>query len=96
MRSESVKLMPFLRGINRDRLSYPRDLPTTPPTDTARRIKMNHSLSRQGKRGFDPTADAYFCERAFTMSPDQSQYIWRKTISHIEVVLGSGVFPVLQ
>jgi len=49
--------------------------------------------------GFDPTADvstADFCERAFTMSPDQSQYIWRKTISHIEVVLGSGVFPVLQ
>ena len=37
-----------------------------------------------------------FAERAITMSPDQSQYIWRKTISQIEVVLGSGVFPVLQ
>ena len=28
--------------------------------------------------------------------PINPQYIWRKTISHIEVVLGSGVFPVLQ
>ena len=26
------------------------------------------------------------------MSPEQSQYIWRKTISHIEVGMGSGVF----
>jgi len=25
------------------------------------------------------------------MSPEQSQYIWRKTISHIEVGKGSGV-----
>ena len=28
--------------------------------------------------------------------PINPQYIWRKTISQIEVVLGSGVFPVLQ
>uniref|UniRef100_A0A6N2NJE7 H(+)-transporting two-sector ATPase n=1 Tax=Salix viminalis TaxID=40686 RepID=A0A6N2NJE7_SALVM len=26
------------------------------------------------------------------MSPEQSQYIWRKTIPHIEVGMGSGVF----
>ncbi|OMO88189.1 hypothetical protein CCACVL1_08534 [Corchorus capsularis] len=26
------------------------------------------------------------------MSLEQSQYIWRKTISHIEVGMGSGVF----
>jgi hypothetical protein len=26
------------------------------------------------------------------MSPEQSQYIWRKTISHIEVGKGSGVW----
>ena len=31
-------------------------------------------------------------KRACTMSPEQSQYIWRKTISHIEVGMGSGVF----
>ena len=30
--------------------------------------------------------------RAFTMSPEQFQYIWRKTIPHIEVGMGSGVF----
>jgi hypothetical protein len=30
--------------------------------------------------------------RAWTMSPEQSQYIWRKTISHIEVGKGSGVW----
>ena len=30
--------------------------------------------------------------RAWTMSPEQSQYIWRKTIPHIEVGMGSGVF----
>ncbi|KAI3477002.1 hypothetical protein L1887_61379 [Cichorium endivia] len=29
---------------------------------------------------------------AWTMSPEQSQYIWRKTIPHIEVRNGSGVF----
>ena len=29
---------------------------------------------------------------AWTMSPEQSQYIWRKTIPHIEVGMGSGVF----
>ena len=34
--------------------------------------------------------------RALTMSPEKSQYIWRNTISHIEVEMGSGVFPVLQ
>ena len=33
-------------------------------------------------------------ERALTMSPEKDQYIWRKTISHIEVGMGSGVFPV--
>ncbi|KAK8956819.1 hypothetical protein KSP39_PZI000787 [Platanthera zijinensis] len=26
------------------------------------------------------------------MSPEQFQYIWRKTIPHIEVGMGSGVF----
>ncbi|CAN0930456.1 hypothetical protein LINGRAHAP2_LOCUS37580, partial [Linum grandiflorum] len=26
------------------------------------------------------------------MSPEQSQYIWRKTIPHIEGGMGSGVF----
>jgi hypothetical protein len=47
--------------------------------------------------------DTLFCsfefqisERALTMSPEQSQYIWHKTISQIEVGMGSGVFPVLQ
>ena len=30
--------------------------------------------------------------RALTMSPEQFQYIWRKTIPHIEVGMGSGVF----
>ena len=33
-----------------------------------------------------------FFHRAWTMSPEQSQYIWRKTIPHIEVGMGSGVF----
>ncbi|THG13202.1 hypothetical protein TEA_004512 [Camellia sinensis var. sinensis] len=33
-----------------------------------------------------------FLHRAWTMSPEQSQYIWRKTIPHIEVGMGSGVF----
>ena len=33
-----------------------------------------------------------FLHRALTMSPEQSQYIWRKTIPHIEVGMGSGVF----
>jgi len=33
-----------------------------------------------------------FLRRAWTMSPEQSQYIWRKTIPHIEVGMGSGVF----
>ncbi|GER39004.1 protocadherin-11 X-linked [Striga asiatica] len=28
--------------------------------------------------------------RALTMSPEQSQYIWRKTIPHIEVGMGSS------
>ncbi|CAL9139067.1 unnamed protein product (mitochondrion) [Musa acuminata var. zebrina] len=28
------------------------------------------------------------------MSPEQFQYIWRKTIPHIEVGMGSGVFHV--
>ncbi|MCD7469818.1 hypothetical protein HAX54_009068, partial [Datura stramonium] len=31
-------------------------------------------------------------KKAWTMSPEQSQYIWRKTIPHIEVGMGSGVF----
>lgn len=30
--------------------------------------------------------------RAWTMSPEESQYIWRKTIPHIEVGMGSGLF----
>nr|GEZ50535.1 hypothetical protein [Tanacetum cinerariifolium] len=30
--------------------------------------------------------------RALTMSPEQPQYIWCKTIPHIEVGMGSGVF----
>ena len=34
----------------------------------------------------------FFFHRAWTMSPEQSQYIWRKTIPHIEVGMGSGVF----
>ena len=29
------------------------------------------------------------------MSPEQSQYIWRKTIPHIEVGMGSGVISCL-
>lgn len=33
-----------------------------------------------------------FLHRAWTMSPEQSQYIWRKTIPQIEVGMGSGVF----
>ena len=33
-----------------------------------------------------------FLYRAWAMSPEQSQYIWRKTIPHIEVGMGSGVF----
>ena len=40
------------------------------------------------------TCEFQISERALTMSPDQDQYIWRKTISHIEVGMGSGVFPV--
>ena len=40
------------------------------------------------------TTLAFACEmnRALTMSPEQFQYIWRKTIPHIEVGMGSGVF----
>ena len=33
-----------------------------------------------------------FLHRAWTMSPEQSQYIWRKTIPQIEVGMGSGLF----
>jgi len=55
------------------------------------------ALPSARKRGFEPTKDvstADFRERACTMSPEKEKYIWHKTISHIEVVLGSGVFPV--
>ena len=30
------------------------------------------------------------------MSPEEFKYMWRKTIEHIEVEMGSGVVPVLQ
>ena len=39
-----------------------------------------------------PIAHSISSEWAWTMSPEQSQYIWRKTIPHIEVGMGSGVF----
>ncbi len=39
-----------------------------------------------------PEHSLSYLHRAWTMSPEQSQYIWRKTIPHIEVGMGSGVF----
>ena len=58
------------------------------------------SLSVEPPKGSLSVEPAYasfefqISERALTMSPEKDQYIWRKTISHIEVGMGSGVFPV--
>jgi len=80
-------------------IAYPIPVISLPPHQLIPQGELRWTTACPGKEKGDsiqPQITADFCERAFTMSPDQSQYIWRKTISHIEVVLGSGVFPVLQ
>ena len=65
-----------------------------PPDRVEKKILLRHSQA-----GFYHFAHeqnllnfSSFLHRAWTMSPEQSQYIWRKTIPHIEVGMGSGVF----
>lgn len=50
------------------------------------------SLCRKRYNGPIKYPRGLYFKWAWTMSPEQSQYIWRKTIPHIEVGMGSGVF----
>ena len=84
-------------------IAYPIPVISLPPHQLIPQGELRWTTACPGKEKGDSiqpqiTADfvwaGFYYER--TGSPDQSQYIWRKTISHIEVVLGSGVFPVLQ
>lgn len=47
--------------------------------------------SRNTTRG-STRANAPIIKRALTTSPEQFKYIWRETIPHIEVGMGSGLF----
>ena len=62
------------------------NIPTNP------RKRKNHWSTKHKSKSPRKASFNEHSIRAFTMSPEQSQYIWRKTIPHIEVGMGSGVF----
>lgn len=63
------------------------------PNSCKKRKMVVYRMSRRNASVIFLLLTQFFTlHRAFTMSPEKLQYIWRKTIPHIEVGMGSGVF----
>ncbi|KAK7296914.1 hypothetical protein VNO77_49346 [Canavalia gladiata] len=63
-----------------------------PPTDSTASESLAATAAKTALASMSEEEEDQSLAKAFTMSPEQFQYIWRKTIPHIEVGMGSGVF----